>query len=90
MENFKIGGAEERMPLVLLHSFGIIKKAAAIVNCRKGLLDPKLRDSICAAADEAISGKLDAHFPLVVWQTGSGTQTNMNANEETWSKLRYS
>ncbi len=79
LENFKIGG--ERMPRELIRALGTLKKAAAIVNERMGLLDPKLSEAMCQAADEVISGKLDEHFPLVIWQTGSGTQTNMNANE---------
>ena len=79
LENFKISG--ERMPLPLVHAFGIIKKAAAISNVALKDLDPKIGDAIAKAADEVIAGKLDDHFPLVVWQTGSGTQTNMNANE---------
>jgi len=79
IENFKISG--ERMPTALVHAFGIVKKAAAITNVALKDLDPKIGDVICKAADEVISGKLDDHFPLVVWQTGSGTQTNMNANE---------
>ncbi|XP_037106389.1 fumarate hydratase, mitochondrial [Syngnathus acus] len=78
--NFKIGGPSERMPLPLIHAFGILKKAAAQVNKDYGL-DPKIADAICQAADEVAAGKLDDHFPLVVWQTGSGTQTNMNVNE---------
>ncbi len=79
LQNFRIGG--ERMPRELLRAFGVLKKAAATVNERMGLLDPKLAEAIRAAADEVIEGKLDDHFPLVVWQTGSGTQTNMNVNE---------
>jgi fumarate hydratase class II len=79
LENFKIGG--ERMPLPLIRAFGLQKKAAALANKALGQLDPKLADVIAEAADEVASGKLDAEFPLVVWQTGSGTQTNMNANE---------
>lgn len=78
--NFKIGGPEERMPLPVVHAFGYLKKAAAIVNTEFGL-DKKLSDAIVKAADEVIAGKLDDHFPLVVWQTGSGTQSNMNVNE---------
>lgn len=79
--NFPIGGAPERMPLPVIKAMGILKKAAAIVNKEYGL-DPKVADAICKAADEVISGKLyDDHFPLVIWQTGSGTQTNMNTNE---------
>ncbi|RDE07619.1 class II fumarate hydratase [Pelagibacterium lacus] len=77
--NFDIGG--ERMPLEIVHAFGILKKAAAITNTKLGLMDETVRDLIVAAADEVIAGKLDAHFPLVVWQTGSGTQSNMNVNE---------
>ncbi len=77
--NFDIGG--ERMPLEIVHAFGILKKAAAITNTRLGLMDEATRDLVVAAADEVIAGKLDDHFPLVVWQTGSGTQSNMNVNE---------
>uniref|UniRef100_A0AC34GFC1 Fumarate lyase N-terminal domain-containing protein n=1 Tax=Panagrolaimus sp. ES5 TaxID=591445 RepID=A0AC34GFC1_9BILA len=80
MQNFKIGGPEERMPLPVIHAFGYLKKAAAIVNQDFGL-DGKVAKAIVQAADEVISGKLDDHFPLVVWQTGSGTQSNMNVNE---------
>jgi fumarate hydratase class II len=79
LENFRIGG--ERMPLPLVHALGTIKAAAARTNCQLGLLDGKLAEAIEAAAAEVASGKLDAEFPLVVWQTGSGTQSNMNANE---------
>ncbi len=77
--NFKIGG--DRFPRELIRAFGIIKKAAAITNRRRKVLDKKTTDLIVAAAEEVIEGALDEHFPLVVWQTGSGTQTNMNANE---------
>jgi len=77
--NFKIG--TERMPRELIRAMGILKKAAALTNKDLGLLDGDLCKSICSAADEVIAGTLDDHFPLVVWQTGSGTQTNMNANE---------
>lgn len=77
--NFQIGS--EKMPMKVVHAFGFIKKAAAIVNAELGLLSKEKRDLIIAAADELIAGKLDDHFPLVVWQTGSGTQTNMNVNE---------
>ena len=79
LENFKISG--ERMPVPLVHAFGVVKKAAAMANMKLKDLDPKLGDAITKAAQEVIEGKLDDHFPLVVWQTGSGTQTNMNANE---------
>ncbi len=77
--NFKIGG--ERMPLPLVHALGIVKKCAAQTNTALGQLDKSLADTIIAAAQEVIDGKLDDEFPLVVWQTGSGTQSNMNANE---------
>ena len=77
--NFPIGG--ELMPIALIRAFGIQKKAAAIVNKAFGELDPEIADAIISAADDVIEGKLDDHFPLVVWQTGSGTQTNMNLNE---------
>ncbi|MBG0794905.1 class II fumarate hydratase [Methylocystis sp. H62] len=78
-ENFPIGG--DLMPIEIVHALARIKLAAAKVNARKGLLAPNIADAIVAAAREVIDGKLDAHFPLVVWQTGSGTQTNMNVNE---------
>ena len=77
--NFRIGG--QRMPKPLVRAFGIVKKAAALANEEQGSLDPKLARAIADAAQEVIDGRLDDHFPLVVWQTGSGTQTNMNANE---------
>jgi fumarate hydratase class II len=77
--NFKIGS--ERMPQPVIRAFGVLKKSAALTNKELGLLDAKLCDAIVKAADEVIAGKLDDHFPLVVWQTGSGTQSNMNANE---------
>lgn len=77
--NFKIGG--ERFPAELIRALGIVKKAAAIVNNELGSLPDDKKDLILKAADEVISGKLNDHFPLVVWQTGSGTQTNMNVNE---------
>ena len=79
LQNFRIGG--ETMPLPLLHAYGLLKKAAALTNMKLGALDAKLGDAIVKAADEVIAGKMDAEFPLVVWQTGSGTQTNMNVNE---------
>lgn len=80
LQNFKIGGTEERMPQPLIKALAILKKACAIVNTKYGL-DSKYADAICQAADEVIEGKLFDHFPLVVWQTGSGTQSNMNMNE---------
>lgn len=78
-ENFKIGG--EVMPREITHAFGILKKAAAVANFKLGKLSEEKLNALCSAADEVISGKLNEHFPLVVWQTGSGTQSNMNANE---------
>lgn len=78
--NFKIGGPSERMPIQVIKAFGILKRAAAEVNKDYGL-DPKIAGAIVQAADEVSAGKLDDHFPLVVWQTGSGTQSNMNVNE---------
>jgi len=77
--NFKIGG--ERFPREVIYALGILKKAAALVNRELGSLPADKADLIVRAADEVIAGQLDDHFPLVVWQTGSGTQTNMNANE---------
>jgi fumarate hydratase class II len=79
LANFDIGG--EKMPKEIVTAFGVLKKAAALANHKLGLLDEKTRDLIVAAADEVIAGTLDDHFPLVVWQTGSGTQSNMNVNE---------
>ena len=81
LENFPIGGRSERMPDPLIRAFGYVKKTAAEVNESTGRLDPVLAGAIRQAADEVIDGRLDDHFPLVVWQTGSGTQTNMNVNE---------
>jgi len=77
--HFKIGG--ERFPREMIRALGIVKKAAALVNGELGKLPPDKADLIAMAADEVIEGKWDEHFPLVVWQTGSGTQSNMNANE---------
>ncbi len=77
--NFKIGW--EKQPLPIVRALGIVKRAAAETNMALGKLDPKLGETIVKAANEVIEGKLDDHFPLVVWQTGSGTQSNMNANE---------
>ena len=78
-ENFKIGS--ERFPREFIRAYGILKKAAATVNHSFGNLDTKIMDAIHSAVEEVINGNLDDHFPLVVWQTGSGTQTNMNFNE---------
>jgi fumarate hydratase class II len=79
LQNFKIGGHRFGRPVI--RAFGIVKKASALSNRQLGKLDAAKADLIVRAADEVIAGKLDAHFPLVVWQTGSGTQSNMNANE---------
>src|SRR5438046_9797905 len=77
--NFRIG--EERMPMPLIHALALVKRAAAEVNHELGSLDARRARAIARAAQEVIDGKLDDHFPLPVWQTGSGTQTNMNLNE---------
>ena len=79
LRNFKIG--TERMPIELIHALGLIKRAAAEVNRDLGSLDGKRAAAIAAVAQDIADGKLDDHFPLLVWQTGSGTQTNMNVNE---------
>ena len=79
LENFKIGG--ERMPRSIIRAMGIIKHASASANQQLGKLDPEIADAVRSAARQVIDGELDDHFPLVVWQTGSGTQSNMNANE---------
>src|SRR5438132_9137903 len=81
LHHFSIGGPSERMPVEVVRAFGVLKKACALVNRDLGRLDPDKADLIVRAADEVIEGKLDDHFPLYVWQTGSGTQSNMNANE---------
>ncbi|TIB74470.1 tubulin nucleotide-binding domain-like protein [Wallemia mellicola] len=80
LQNFEIGGEQARMPVPLTRAFGVLKKAAAAVNMTYGL-DERIGKAIMEAADEVATGKLDSHFPLVVFQTGSGTQTNMNSNE---------
>lgn len=79
LENFPIG--HEKMPKELIKALAIVKKAAATVNAELKILPKEKKDLICRVADEIIAGKLDDHFPLVIWQTGSGTQTNMNLNE---------
>ena len=79
IQNFKIG--EEKMPYEITRAFSYLKKAVALVNNDLGKLDPKIADAIAQAADEMLEGKLDGNYPLVVWQTGSGTQSNMNNNE---------
>ena len=77
--NFRIGW--EKQPLPIVRALGIVKRAAAETNMALGKLDPTIGNTIVAAATEVIEGRLNDHFPLVVWQTGSGTQSNMNANE---------
>ncbi|MDQ2861840.1 MAG: class II fumarate hydratase, partial [Pseudomonadota bacterium] len=79
LQNFKIGW--EKQPAGIVRALGIVKRAAAETNMALGKLDPTIGEAIVAAAQEVIEGKLDSHFPLAVWQTGSGTQSNMNANE---------
>jgi fumarate hydratase, class II len=81
LHHFSIGGPTERMPVEVVRAFGILKKACALVNVDLGKLPSEKGELIVRAADEVIEGKLDEHFPLYVWQTGSGTQSNMNANE---------
>lgn len=77
--NFKIGG--QQMPMEVVYALAYVKKAAAYANCELGVLKAEKRDAIALSCDEIIAGQLDEHFPLCVWQTGSGTQTNMNVNE---------
>lgn len=81
--NFPIGVGIETMPSEIIHAFGILKKAAAIANhkLKPGAMNDEKYDFICRVCDEVMDGRLNAHFPLVVWQTGSGTQSNMNSNE---------
>ncbi len=79
LQNFAIG--YDRMPREIIRALGIVKKGAALANSTLGKLNAEQKDAICMAADEVIAGKLDAHFPLKIWQTGSGTQSNMNSNE---------
>ncbi|ACA15623.1 fumarate hydratase, class II [Methylobacterium sp. 4-46] len=79
IQNFRIG--TERMPAPLVHALGLVKQAAALVNRDLGVLEPRLAEAIAAASAEVVEGRHDGEFPLVVWQTGSGTQSNMNANE---------
>src|SRR5690606_1294454 len=79
LQNFRIGG--ERLPRPLIRALATVKRAAAVTNLKLGLLDARLAEAIVSAADDVLAGRLDDHFPLVVWQTGSGTQSNMNMNE---------
>lgn len=81
IDNFKIGGLPTRMPIEIIRAFAILKKAAALTNCELGVLAKEKADLIAQVCDEILAGKLDDQFPLVVWQTGSGTQSNMNVNE---------
>src|ERR1700682_1465773 len=79
LQHFKSSG--ERMPPALIHALALVKKACALVNIELGVLDEKKGRAIVAAADEVLAGKHDGHVPLAIWETGSGTQTNMNMNE---------
>jgi fumarate hydratase class II len=81
INNFKIGGEKNRMPIEIIHAFAILKKAAALTNAELGVLEPAKAEIIAQVCDEILTGQHDSQFPLVVWQTGSGTQSNMNANE---------
>src|SRR4051812_23473732 len=81
LHHFQAGAGRDTLPREMIRAFGILKKAAALVNADLGLLEKDKAALISKAADEVVAGSLDAHFPLVVWQTGSGTQSNMNANE---------
>jgi fumarate hydratase class II len=81
LENFPIGGIESRMPLAVVHGMAIVKKSCALYHSDLGVMEDHIARAIAQAADEVLAGKLDRHFPLVTFQTGSGTQTNMNVNE---------
>ena len=81
LQNFKIGQPENRMPIAVIHAFAVLKKAAAETNCSLGVLLREKAEAIVAVCDEILRGQHDEEFPLVVWQTGSGTQSNMNVNE---------
>src|SRR6188474_3426669 len=81
IDNFKIAQDIDRMPKEIIQAFAYLKKAAAITNFEAGVLPKEKCDLICQVCDEMLEGKLNEYFPLVVWQTGSGTQTNMNVNE---------
>ena len=80
IQNFPIGGPESKMPLPILYAMATVKKCCAQYNKATGKMDALVADAISQAADEVVAGKLDAHFPLVIFQTGSGTQSNMNTN----------
>src|SRR5690606_26400132 len=79
LQNFKIGN--QKMPIEIIRAFAVLKKAAAMTNNKLGVLSLTKCDLICSVCDEILEGKLDDQFPLVIWQTGSGTQSNMNVNE---------
>ncbi len=79
INNFKIGG--QRMPIEVIRGFAVVKKAAAQTNAELGAMSSEKAELIATVCDEIVAGKLDDQFPLVVWQTGSGTQSNMNSNE---------
>ncbi|HSF52894.1 MAG TPA: class II fumarate hydratase [Algoriphagus sp.] len=81
INNFKIGGEKNRMPIEIIRAFAILKKAAALTNAELGVLDQDKAEIIATVCDEILAGKHDDQFPLVIWQTGSGTQSNMNSNE---------
>lgn len=81
VQNFPIGGTESRMPLQIVKGMAIVKKCCALYNAENGMMESETAKAIAAAADEVVAGKLDRHFPLCTFQTGSGTQTNMNVNE---------
>ena len=81
LKNFKIGEAFERMPLEIIYALALVKKSAAQANSQLKLLESSKAKAICQAADEVLQGRWDSHFPLTIWQTGSGTQSNMNVNE---------
>lgn len=81
INNFKIGGSKHQMPIEIIHAFAILKKSAALTNAELGVLNEKKAQEISAVCDEILAGDLDDQFPLVIWQTGSGTQSNMNVNE---------
>ena len=86
--NFKIGPSAS-MPKEIIEGFAFLKKAAAYANCDLGVLTIEKRDAIAAVCDEILAGKLDDEFPLVIWQTGSGTQSNMNVNEVVANMPKY-
>jgi fumarate hydratase class II len=81
INNFKIGGVQNRMPIEIIHAFAILKKAAALTNTELGVLEASKSEIIAQVCDEVLTGQHDSQFPFVIWQTGSGTQSNMNANE---------